>query len=221
LSILISWYFVPVHKIAICEDHDIVVEGVKLMLADQPEFSVCGHARSEHELLPILDREQPAILLLDLNLKSQDGFSILEKIKPRFPSLRILILTMYENSFLIEKAQKFKANGYLLKNVGNGIFLNALQHVLVSNDFFLPSHLKNQKDQNDSYRDEFIEKMHLTAREVEIIRLVVKGKSAKEMADELFLSLHTVDTHRRNILKKLNLKNIADLVRFAFENHLC
>ncbi len=70
------------------------------------------------------------------------------------------------------------------------------------------------------HRDEFVEKMHLTNREVEIIRLVAEGKAAKEIADQLFLSLHTVDTHRRNILAKLKLKNIADLVRFAAKNHL-
>ncbi len=213
-------YFEPVHKIIICEDHDIVVEGVRLILSGWSEFQLAGHAHTEEELLPLLAREQPHILLLDLNLKRHDGFAILEKIKPQYPALKVIILTMYEDAFLIEKAQKLKANGYLLKNSSNGEMHEALGHVLMSNEFFLPSGLRKQKDEQETYRDEFIEKMHLTSREVEIIRLVAEGKAAKEIADQLFLSVHTVNTHRRNILTKLNLNNIADLVRFAFENHL-
>ena len=207
-------------KIAICEDHNIVVEGVRLMLAGLPQFQLCGHARTEDELLPLLQREQPEVLLLDLNLKKQDGFTILGNIRPRYPDLKVLILTMYEDAFLIEKAQKIKANGYLLKNSPDGELHEALNHVLVSDKFYLPSGLLKQKEEHETYRHEFIEKMHLTNREVEIIRLVAEGKAAKEIANQLFLSLHTVDTHRRNILAKLKLKNIADLVRFAFENHL-
>lgn len=207
-------------KIAICEDHDVVVEGVRLMLTGMPDYQLCGHARTESELLSLMDKEKPDVLLLDLNLKKQDGFALLEKIKPRFQDLKVLILTMYEDAYLIEKAQKLKANGYLLKNSPNGELHEALNHVSSSNTFYLPAGLLRQKQDQTKYRDEFIEKMHLTKREIEIIRLVAEGKASKEIADQLFLSLHTVDTHRRNILTKLKLKNIADLVRFAFENHL-
>lgn len=197
-----------------------MVEGVKLMLANQEQFVLCGHVRNKQDLLQLLEKEKPDVLLLDLNLKKQDGFSILEELKPRYPSLKVIIFTMYEEPFLIEKAKKLKASGYLLKNSVNGELHKALNHVFNSDEFYLPQGLLKQKLENETYRDEFIEKMHLTAREVEIIRLVVEGKSAKEIADQLFLSLHTVDTHRRNVLVKLKLKNIADLVRFAFENHL-
>ncbi len=208
------------YKIIICEDHDVVVEGVKLMLIGQEQFTIFGHARSEHELLQLIHREHPDIVLLDLNLKKQDGFSILEKLRPQHPQLKVIIFTMYEEAYLIEKAKKLKANGYLLKNSANDELLEALHHVFVSDQFFLPSGLVKQKRENETYRDEFIEKMHLTVREVEIIKLVAEGKTAKEIADQLFLSLHTVDTHRRNILIKLKLKNIADLVRFAAKNYL-
>ena len=207
------------HKIVICEDHNIVVEGIRLILSGWPDFQLAGHARTEDQLLPLLEK-QPHILLLDLNLKKQDGFQILEKIKPVYPNLKILILTMYEEAFLIDKAKKLHANGYLLKNSSNVELLEALNHVIVSAEFFLPAGLRTHKNEQETYRDKFVEKMHLTSREIEIIKLVVKGKTGKEIADELFLSLYTVDTHRKNILAKLKLKNIADLVRFAFEHHL-
>jgi len=198
----------------------VVVEGIKLMLSGQEQFTLCGHARNEKELVQLIQFEHPQVVLLDLNLKKEDGFSLLEKVRQLYPNLKVIILTMYEELYLIEKAKKFKANGYLLKNSANGELLEALNHVLISDQFFLPAGLVKQKRDNESHRDEFIEKMHLTVREIEIIKLVAEGKSAKEIADQLFLSLHTVDTHRRNILTKLKLKNIADLVRFAFENHV-
>ena len=208
------------YKIIICEDHEVVVEGVRLMLANQSQFLLGGHARTQSELFHLIEKEKPQVLLLDLNLKREDGFSLLEQIRQRYPGLKVIILTMYEEPYLIEKAKKSKANGYLLKNSANGELVEALNHVLISDQFFLPAGLVKQKRDNESYRDEFIEKMHLTVREIEIIKLVAEGKSAKEIAEQLFLSLHTVDTHRRNILTKLKLKNIADLVRFAFENHV-
>ncbi len=190
------------------------------MLIGQKEFTLCGHARNEKELFQLIQLEHAHVILLDLNLKRDDGFSLLEQIRQHHPGIKVIILTMYEEAYLIEKARKLKANGYLLKNSANSELLDALRHVFISDQFFLPAGLAKQKQDNEIYRDEFIDKMHLTIREVEIIRLVAEGKSAKEIADQLFLSLHTVDTHRRNILAKLKLKNIADLVRFAFENHL-
>ena len=208
------------HKVAICEDHDVVVEGVKLILGDHPEYRLCGHARNEAELHRLVQVENPGIVLLDLNLKTQDGLHLLQKLKTVWPSLKVIIFTMYEEPFLIEKAQKLNANGYLLKNSHNGELMEALRHVTRSTEFYLSPYLTKQKQENDTYRDEFVEKMRLTNREIEIIKLIAQGKAAKEIADQLFLSLHTVDTHRKNILTKLKMKNIADLVRFAFENHL-
>ena len=190
------------------------------MLANQEQFMVCGHTRNQQELLLLLEREQPEVLLLDLNLNGQDGFTILEHIRPQYTTLKVIIFTMYEEDFMIEKAKKLKANGYLLKNSTSQELIEALNQVINSTEFYLPQYLLKQKRENDTYRDEFIEKMHLTAREIEIIKLVAEGKSAKEMADQLFLSVHTVDTHRRNVLVKLKMKNIADLVRFAAKNNL-
>ena len=208
------------HKLIICEDHDIVVEGIRLMLSGHLTFTFAGHARNGSELNALLRKEQPAVLLLDLNLKQDDGLALLENLRLLFPELKVLILTMYEEFFLIEKAKKLKANGYLLKNTVTEDFTSALDHVMTSTEFFLPSGLLRKKNNHEHHRDAFVEKMKLTPREVEVIKMIVTGKAAKEMAGELFLSLHTVDTHRKNILKKLQLKNIADLVRFAYDNHL-
>lgn len=105
------------HKIIICEDHEVVVEGVKLMLAHQESFTLCAFAKSEQELMRMIYSENPTIVLLDLNLKHDDGFSILKKLKTELTQLKVIILTMYDEPYLIEKAQRLKANGYLLKNM--------------------------------------------------------------------------------------------------------
>lgn len=209
-----------VHSIIICEDHDVVVDGVRLMLASQHEFQLVGHARTLADVEMLVQAHNPQILLLDLNLQGDDGFAVLEKLKSSHPTIRVIIVTMYEEAFLVEKAKRLGADGYLLKNMSNGELLNAINQVVLTGKFYLQASLEKTHRENAQYRDGFIEKMHLTPREVEIIKLIVKGKQAKEIADELFLSMHTVDTHRRNVLTKLNLKNIADLTRFAIENKL-
>lgn len=207
-------------KIVICEDHDIIVDGLQSLLAASENFTFSGHARSEDDLHSILKKENPDILILDLNLRNSDGFSILQNIRKQNPNhLKVLILTMYDDDDLIEKAKQLKANGYLLKNAGNDELLEALNE-MNSSDFYLPGHLRLKRASNQIQRDQFVEKMHLTKREIEIIRMIVQGKSALEISETLFLSYHTVRTHRKNILKKLTLNNAADLVRFAYENHL-
>ncbi len=208
------------HSLVICEDHHVVVDGIRLMLADQQEFALVGHAPNLSELKRLIGKHKPSLVILDLNLNGENGFTILENLRSNHPDLKVIIVTMYEESFLIEKAQKLGANGYLLKNMDGAEFLRALQEVQHGSSFYLQISLEKRQHENGQYRDSFIERMHLTPREVEIIKLIVQGKQAKQIANELFLSMHTVDTHRRNVLTKLNLKNIADLTRFAIENKL-
>ena len=98
--------------------------------------------------------------------------------------------------------------------------MGAIDHVMQNGEFYVTPAFKKSKSEHIAYRDSFVDKMRLTKREAEMIGLICQGKHAQEIADQLFLSLHTVNTHRKNILKKLNLNSLADLVRFAFENHL-
>lgn len=207
-------------KIIVCEDHAIMVDGLEMLLANHPHYSIVGHAQKEEEILHLLSEKNPEIVLLDLNLKNTDGFSILGSIRKTNADVKVLIFTMYDSEFLIEKARTLKANGYLLKNVGNDELLKALDALYDHSDFYVSDELKNRKKQNGQMRDDFVEKMRLTKREVEIIRLIAKGKQNEDIAEQLFLSFHTVKTHRKNILKKLTLNNTADLVRFAYESHL-
>jgi DNA-binding NarL/FixJ family response regulator len=209
----------PARTLAVCEDHSIVVDGLRMALYDNQGFALTHHVRTGKELMDLLAKEEPDLLVLDLNLGKEDGFDLLAAVRKQRPRLPVLILTMYDDAHLIEKAQKAGANGYLLKSFTIDELMEALTH-LRPDAFFLPESLQKRRVSNNSHRDQFVERMKLTKREIEIIRLVVEGKSAEVIASQLFLSEFTVRTHRKNILKKLNLNNTADLVRFAFENHL-
>lgn len=207
-------------KIAICEDHEIIVDGLNSLFSTSGQYALVGHAKDETGVLKLLKEKSPDILILDLNLRSSDGFTILQRIRSEQGThVKILVLTMYDEESLIEKARILKANGFFLKNAGNDELLNAL-HAIEEKDFYIPEKLLSRKFQLNTYRDDFIVKMRLTQREVEIIKLVVEGKTNEQISEQLYVSHHTVRTHRKNIMKKLDLGNAADLVRFAYENNI-
>ena len=204
-------------KIFVCEDHTIVLDGLKLLFALSDQFDLIGHAANGSDLRSGLSKELPDILILDLNLPDSDGLTLTQEIRAKHKNLVIIILTMYSDEALIERSKKAGANAYLLKNVSNEELLEVLEKTTTSS-FYVSKTLKYNLEMKTIFRDEFATKMKLTRREAEIISLLAKGKSSNEIAEVLFLSAHTVNTHRKNILKKLNLNSTVDLVRFAHEN---
>jgi DNA-binding NarL/FixJ family response regulator len=208
-----------IKKVVVCEDHKIVYEGLELLLKQQKQYQIVGYSVTGKDLDDILTRKSPDILILDLNLQDTDGFTLLREVKKRHTGVKIIILTMYHDSFLIEKARAEGANGYLLKNSSNEELLTALGSMDES-EFFVTSAIQKEIDHKKMYSDRFAQKMKLTRRESEIVVSLARGGTSQEIADQLFISLHTVETHRKNIFRKLEVNNIADLVRFAHENHL-
>src|SRR5262245_26191495 len=171
-------------KIIICEDHAITTDGLRVLISFQPDFTVVGHARRWEELNSLLKENTPEILLLDLNLNlgKEDGFTILRSVKKYFPAVRVLILTMYNNSQLIEKARLLRANGYILKNASSSELIDALRGVMKEEFYEDPkAHLLRKKE--GVQRDSFIEKMRLTNREVEIIKLLAEGNNSEKISE--------------------------------------
>lgn len=208
-----------VRKVFVCDDHMIVVEGIELLFKNSSQYTLVGQTSNGKELLEKLEISKPDILLLDLNLKDSDGFSLLAEIRKRDTELKVIILTMYQDDLLIQRAQKEGANGYLPKSASNKELLEALECVY-SQSFYLSRTLKSEMDQRREFRDHFANKMKLTRREAELIPLLASGKSSNAIARELNVSAHTIDTHRKNIFKKLKINNIIELVNFAHENKL-
>lgn len=206
-------------KILICEDHAIVYSGLKMLLAQSLRYELVGHAQQGKDLEPLLVQENPDILILDLNLPDTDGFTLLKAIRVLDKKLKVVILTMYHDEFLVERARLEGANAYLLKNAGNDELLQALDN-LYTIDFYVAQQLEQELARKKLFKDDFTQKMKLTKREVEIIRLLSMGKTSQQTSVELSISSHTVDTHRKNIFRKLEINNIADLVRFAHDNKI-
>jgi len=169
-------------KIAICEDHALFADGLRVLLSFHSRFQLTGQASDEDELITLLKATPVNILLLDLNLGPVDGFHVLEKVKQQFPETKILILTMYQDEYLIEKARKMGAHGYLLKNSNNEDLIGALDN-LNAHDFYLTPSLQKIRNHHSQQRTEFIEKMKLTKRETEIIVLLAKGSTVEQISE--------------------------------------
>lgn len=206
-------------KIVVAEDHNIVVEGIKTILALNSNLQFAGSADKESDLIYLLQKEAPKILILDLNIGKINGFDLLEKVVVEFPKLKVIILTMYNEPAFVRKAKSLGASAYLLKNYSGDELLDVIEQIDAS-DFYLSKGISITDDTKKEFDASFAVTSQLSPKEIEIIKYVAKGLSSKDIADALFLSVHTVDTHRRNLLKKLRLNNTASLVSFAYENNI-
>lgn len=206
-------------SVVICEDHEIVYTGLKLILDQSDDFEIVGHAQNGQELLPLLAQSNAHILILDLNLPDTDGFTLLKSVRELNKNIFVIILTMYHEQHLIQRAKDEGANAYLLKNASNEELLEALRQVN-HKTFFVTRELQTEGEHQEIFKDEFSQKMKLTRREIEIIRLLAMGNTSQQASVALTISPHTVDTHRKNIFRKLKINNIADLVRFAHDTKI-
>ncbi|MFY8035553.1 MAG: response regulator [Cyclobacteriaceae bacterium] len=205
--------------IFICEDHTIIIDGLKLLFQHSADYRITGYSLTGVGIVEILEKEKPAILILDLNLKDGDGLELIEQIRKKNRDIKIVVLTMYPDEFLIERARKSGANAYLQKSVSNEELLETLGKV-ESEGFYLSQALSQESERRKKFRDHFANKMKLTRRELELIPLFARGLNSNQIADQLSISTLTIDTHRKNIFRKLEINTSIELVNFAHENNL-
>ena len=217
-------------KIVIADDHHLFVAGLQTILKGTETFisDVVGIAHDGTALVALLKRTKPDLLILDLNMPERDGLDVLANIRKDYPAMKILALTMYDESKIVKSAFKSGVDGYLLKNVGKEGLERAIAEVLKGNTFLgegvrlnailetVPKHT----EANMFYEDRFIKKYNLTKRELEILRLISQALSNKEIAKELYISDQTVSVHRKNIMRKLGVSNTAGLIKIAIDNSL-
>lgn len=203
-------------KILICEDHQIVIDGLLSIFKNQADYQVIGYVVNGNNVLPTVKLNCPDVLLLDLNLPNKNGVDILKELKLLFPKIKVIILTMYNKESIIKKVKQFNADGFLLKNCSSDDLLNAIDAVFESNKFYIGAGVKNNVIETDG----FLEKIKITRREKEIILELMQGHNVPQIAENLFISTYTVETHKKNIFKKLNIHNSIDLVKLVNENKL-
>jgi DNA-binding NarL/FixJ family response regulator len=206
--------------IGIIDDHGIVLQGVSNIFASKKEYKVLFAINNLTEANQALENEQPQVLFLDINIKGDDGLDALKVFTKKYNAMKVIMLTSFEETALVKTALRNGANGYLLKDASETEFLAAIESVL-NNEQYIQKSMQDMmlKEAMGQKKDtSYIPK--LTRREKEILQLVVDEKTTQEMADELFLSVSTIETHRMNLISKLGVKNAAGLVKIALEKGL-
>lgn len=205
-------------RIVIADDHQMILDGLRNIIQAAGGFEVTGTVGDGRAVISMVATTRPDLLLLDLNLPGKDGLVVLEEVKVRFPRIRVLILTSYHSMELAGKALDLGADGYLLKDHGKAELIDALQQVMAGVQYLSDKISRHLTPGPGFFSDTFQQKHFLTDRETEILQLIAQSFSNREIATMLYLSEFTVQTHRRNLKRKLQAENTADLVRFAIEN---
>ncbi len=201
-------------KILLVDDQLLFSNGLSLLLNQHPGFTVCGQIPTASQLLAAIHRLSPQIVLLDINLGGTNGIDLGKTLLQEFSEIKVLILTMYNHVKLLEQTRRAGLHGYLLKDNDPAELVAGIETVLAGGTVFDPRVLLPETDK-DPFGDDFAQRLQLTFREVDIIRLIRDGLTNDQMADRLSISVFTVKTHRKNIHTKLGLTNMADLIQFA------
>ncbi len=207
-------------KVVLADDHQFLLEGILTILKEVEDLDIVATVRNGYDLMEAVAKLKPHLVILDLNMPGYDGLNCLQKIKTNFTAIKVLVLTNYIQPELVEEVRKMKAEGYLIKNSSAAELKEAVKTILSGRTCYPPSNELNSTPDDSYFFDEFLKKYQLTKREVQIIRMVCQEKSTKQIAAELFLSDLTINTHRRNIFRKLEMNNVAGLINFARQNQL-
>jgi two-component system, NarL family, response regulator DegU len=213
-------------NIVLADDHVLVRNGIKAMLESDPAIQVVGEASNGAEALEIVSRVRPHILVLDIRMPEMTGLEAAAKLQKVAPDTKVVILSMHDSEEYVLQALDLGAYGYLLKDSDKNEFIKALKQVHSGSKYFggavsnvLANRLLNVKPSGKTFAA-VEDAYHLTRKEMEILRLVVDGKQNKQIADSLGKSVRTIETHRFNIMKKLDVNNAVDMVNKAIKENL-
>ncbi len=196
----------------IVDDHYMIIEGIQSLLLQEKEITWMGHATSAASCLAFLKRNQPDVILMDVNLPDKTGIELCKEVKALYPSIFIIGLSTFNQHSFISKMMDNGASGYLLKNATRPELMEAIRTVIKGKLFFSnEAALALQQSPDIS--------IILTRREKEVLELIADGLTNNEIAEKLYISITTVDTHRKNLLNKFDCRNVASLVRKAAQQH--
>jgi DNA-binding NarL/FixJ family response regulator len=202
-------------KVFILDDHQMIIEGIHSLLEEEKEIEWMGSARTGGDLMTFLERGQPDVLLLDVNLPQKSGLELCREVKELHPGVNIIGLSNSDQLSVIRKMQENGASGYLLKDAGKQEIRAALREVSRGKTFFSFSAAEVLKKRAPDDK-----LLPLTRREREVLGLIADGLTNQEIAARLFLTSTTIDSHRKNMLTKLNARNTAALIKIAMLHHL-
>ncbi|MEO1515001.1 MAG: response regulator transcription factor [Bacteroidota bacterium] len=206
-------------KILVADDHQIVIDGIHSILETETEIEVVATAHNGLEVLQILENTEIDVAILDINMPQKNGLQTTQLLKERHPNIKVLILTMYKEEEKVLELFEAGAKGYILKDRGKEELVTAVKKVQKGDIYFGEdiSKILVQALSHERKAPKSPEEPKLTRREIEILKLLADGLTTAEIAKQLFISPTTVETHRRNLLSKLGVKNTPLLVRYAVE----
>jgi DNA-binding NarL/FixJ family response regulator len=213
----------PKHRIVIAEDHTILREGLRSLLSSSPDFEVVGEAEDGREAIRCVEKLKPDLILTDLSMPRMNGMEAIREIKKQSPKTKILVLTVHKTEEYILATLKAGADGYLLKDSTHTELIMAVKNVISGKHYISPGisekviegYVEGKKTLKPRTSWET-----LTQREREILKLIAEGYRNKEIADDLCISVKTVEKHRANLMEKLNLHNVQALTTYAIEKGL-
>ncbi|HQW44052.1 MAG: response regulator transcription factor [Chitinophagaceae bacterium] len=200
-------------KVFIVDDHYMVIEGIHSLLQNEKSIEWSGHATNAVSCLAFLQQQQPDVILMDINLPDKSGIDLCKQVKEKYPSIFIIGLSTFNQLSFIQKMMDSGASGYVLKNASQTELMEAIETVAKGKIYFSDEASKTLQKNEATH-------IILTRREKEVLELIAEGMTNNVIGQKLFISTATVDTHRKNLLAKLNAKNTASLVRMATQLQL-
>ena len=201
-------------KVFIVDDHYMVVEGIRSLLQHEKSIDWTGHAMNADSCMAFLRQSQPDVILMDINLPDKSGIDLCKEVKTMYPGVFIVGLSTFNQQSFIRKMMDNGASGYVLKNATQQELMDAVNTVMKGKTFMSDEVSQVMRKSNT------VSVPVLTRREKEVLELIAEGMTNNEIAEKIFVSASTVDTHRKNLLAKLEAKNTAELVKLAFYHNL-
>ncbi|MBK7123174.1 MAG: response regulator transcription factor [Chitinophagaceae bacterium] len=206
-------------RLAVVDDHQIVIDGLKSLLHGHEQFEVLIECTQPLDMMGLLEKKPVDILLTDVMMPGMNGAELSKAVHEKFPEIKILALSMSGQGDLVNQMiDDADISGYVLKNIGKQELIKALEKISGGSIYFSEEVLEEMTRASEMKKENA--EVHLTNREIEIIRLIEKELSNKQIAEELFLSERTIETHRKNIFRKTNTSGVIGLVKYAYEHKL-
>jgi len=208
-------------RVLLADDHQIVLDGLNSLLSQEPDIQIVDQVTDGVLVLKVLEVKEVDIVVLDIEMPRLDGIQTTIEIREKYPSVKVLILSMYNDENFIKQIIHTGASGYILKNRGKEELVDAVRKIASGGDYFGESVTSVlieglRKGKKEHSKEEVI----LTKREKEVLKLIVKGLSTPQIAEQLFIAHSTVETHRRNLIDKTGVANSKALISYAINNHL-
>ncbi|WP_283640940.1 response regulator [Mesonia mobilis] len=200
-------------RIIIAEDHQSLIDGINLLFEHDPNFKIVGMANDGEKLIELVEEKQPDVVLTDIRMPKIDGIAATRMIKKQFPEIKIIAFTMFDQQEAVSQMLSAGSNGYILKNSGLQEVKKAIETVLNGESYFDAGIDVSFLNVDHSKQEKSI----LSKTEREILRLIGEGKTSNEIAEIRFCSVSTVETHRKNMMRKLELQGKGELLRYALE----